>query len=209
MAKFPGAYGCQLLDPLGEPGSDMLGVLRAKFHPSCQCCFGVPCRLLARPSRLVRRPWAVLGMLTVPLLRRPLLPVSDLRQWRLISAVLLLRVSALWWLITALRRLLGISALRRLFLISALRSPRGLRHAFSLARDLAVPTGFGVAYPAFEFPDGSTQSLVRIDAVRLAAGDQRQYRIAQISELDLLGRQVHGYPPGPGPANDLVGPGQG
>jgi hypothetical protein len=164
MAKFPRAYGCQLLDPLGEPGSNMLGVLRAKFHPSCQGCFGVPCRLLARPSRLVRRPWAVLRMLTVSLLRGPLLPVSDLRQWRLISAVLLLRVSALLrllvtallrLLVTALWRLLGVSALWRLLMISALRSRRRLRHAFSLARGSAIPAGFGVTHPALELPDGT------------------------------------------------------
>jgi hypothetical protein len=44
---------------------------------------------------LLGRP--LLWMLTVPLLLgRPLLPVSDLRQWRLVSAVLLLRVSARW-----------------------------------------------------------------------------------------------------------------
>src|SRR5215207_2299869 len=170
MAKFPGAYGCQLLDPLGEPGSNMLGVLRAEFHPSGQGCFGVPCRLLARPLRLVRGARGILRMLTVSLLRRPLLPVSDLRQWRLISAVLLLRVSALLrLLVTALWRLLGVSALRRLLLISALRSPRGLRHTFSLARDSAVPAGFGVAHPTLELPDSTAQSLVRIHAVRLAA----------------------------------------
>jgi hypothetical protein len=94
-------------------------------------------------------------MLTVSLLRGSLLPVSDLRQWRLISAVLL-RVSALLrLLVTALWRLLGVSALRRLLLISALRSPRGLRHMFSLARDSAVPAGFGVTHPALELPDGT------------------------------------------------------
>ena len=109
-------------------------------------------------------------MLTVSLLRGPLLPVSDLRQWRLISAVLLLRVSALLrLLVTALWRLFGVSARRRLLLISALRSPRGLRHVFSLARSVAVPAGLGVTYLALELPDGTAQSLVRIDALRLAA----------------------------------------
>src|SRR5215210_2063274 len=76
MTQLPRPNGGQLLNPLGEPLGDVLGVLRTELHPGGQCGLGVAGRFFAGSVHGVGLPGSVGRLLLVSL--RELLPISGL-----------------------------------------------------------------------------------------------------------------------------------